>query len=344
MRRLLLVCLCSIVTLLSAWAQDPQYSQFYANPLYLSPAFAGSALAPRVGVNYRNQWPALDATFVTYSASFDYYFPRVNSGVGIIINRDQQFAKLNSTDIGAQYAYQLQLGERVALRAGVQLSFATRSVNFLDLNFGDQFTNDGLRSLVTTDPTLLNAGENISYFDFSSGGLLYSDRAWLGVSGHHLNRPTQSFFDQNSRLPIRMTVHAGYKVPLDDETRQGLAMNVLEREKSLSFAALYKAQGKFDQFDVGTYLTYEPVVFGVWYRGLPIKRTELGLNNNDALIFLFGFKQAGLSIGYSYDLTISNLGTSTGGAHEISASLEFPAPQPKRRVPRSARKLPCPRF
>jgi type IX secretion system PorP/SprF family membrane protein len=201
-----------------------------------------------------------------------------------------------------------------------------------------------LQSLLTSDRAILEAGENVSYFDFSSGGLLYSDRAWLGVSGHHLNRPTQSFFDQNSRLPIRMTVHAGYKVPLDDETRQGLAMNVLEREKSLSFAALYKAQGKFDQFDVGTYLTYEPVVFGLWYRGLPIKQTELGLNNNDALIFLFGFKQAGLSIGYSYDLTISNLGTSTGGAHEISASYEFPAPQPKRRVPRSARKLPCPRF
>ncbi|MBD0255648.1 MAG: type IX secretion system membrane protein PorP/SprF, partial [Cytophagales bacterium] len=266
MRRLLLVCLCSIVTLLSAWAQDPQYSQFYANPLYLSPAFAGSSLAPRVGVNYRNQWPALDATFVTYSASFDYYFPRVNSGVGIIINRDQQFAKLNSTDVGAQYAYQLQLGERVALRTGVQLSFATRSVNFLDLNFGDQFTNEGLQSLITSDPALLDAA-NISYFDFSSGGLLYSDRAWLGVSGHHLNRPTQSFIDQDSRLPIRMTVHAGYKFPLDDETRQGLAMNVLDREKSLSFAALYKGQGKFDQFDVGTYLTYEPVVFGLWYRG-----------------------------------------------------------------------------
>lgn len=344
MRRLLLICLCSVATLLSVCAQDPQYSQFYANPLYLSPAFAGSSLVPRVGVNYRNQWPALDATFVTYSASFDYYFPRVNSGVGLIINRDQQgFAKLNSTDVGAQYAYQLQLGERVALRAGVQLSYVMRSVNFFDLTFGDQYTDRGFTGGPSGEPLLDNAA-NLSYFDFSSGGLLYSDRAWLGVSGHHLNRPSQSFVDGDSRLPIKMTVHAGYKFPLDNETRSGLAQNVLAREKSISFATLYKAQGKFDQFDVGTYLTYEPVVFGLWYRGLPIKKTELGLNNNDALIFLVGFKQEGLSIGYSYDLTISNLGTSTGGAHEISASYEFPAAQPKRRVPRSARRLPCPKF
>ena len=27
---------------LSAWGQDPQFTQFYANPLYLNPAFAGT--------------------------------------------------------------------------------------------------------------------------------------------------------------------------------------------------------------------------------------------------------------------------------------------------------------
>ncbi|MFT4523977.1 MAG: hypothetical protein ACI85F_000118, partial [Bacteroidia bacterium] len=50
-------------------AQDPQFTQFYANPLYLNPAFAGSKRCPRVVMNYRNQWPAISGTFVTYSAS-----------------------------------------------------------------------------------------------------------------------------------------------------------------------------------------------------------------------------------------------------------------------------------
>ncbi|MFA9210006.1 MAG: type IX secretion system membrane protein PorP/SprF, partial [Yersinia sp. (in: enterobacteria)] len=39
-------------------------------------------------------------------------------------------------------------------------------------------------------------------------------------------------------------------------------------ERSITPAFIYKAQGKFDQLDVGMYLTYEPVVFGLWYRGL----------------------------------------------------------------------------
>lgn len=55
----------------SVYAQDPEFTQFYANPLYLNPAFAGSQRCPRVALNYRNQWPALSGTFVTSSASYD---------------------------------------------------------------------------------------------------------------------------------------------------------------------------------------------------------------------------------------------------------------------------------
>ena len=101
---LLLAALFSVFTGLQA--QDPQYSQFYAAPLYLNPAFAGSALGTRATLNYRNQWPSLEASFVTYSDSVDHYFPNMKSGVGLIITNDEQgFGKFRNTDIGAQYAY-----------------------------------------------------------------------------------------------------------------------------------------------------------------------------------------------------------------------------------------------
>ncbi|MDP6908597.1 MAG: type IX secretion system membrane protein PorP/SprF, partial [Flavobacteriales bacterium] len=65
-----------------AFAQDPQFTQFYANPLYLNPAFAGSKRCPRVIMNYRNQWPAISGTFVTYSASFDMDINALHGGLG----------------------------------------------------------------------------------------------------------------------------------------------------------------------------------------------------------------------------------------------------------------------
>ncbi|MCU0352837.1 MAG: type IX secretion system membrane protein PorP/SprF [Cytophagales bacterium] len=329
-----------------AWAQDPQFSQFYANPLYLNPAMAGGALATRVTANYRHQWPALDANFITYSASVDTYFPRINSGLGFIVSRDQQvFARFNSIDVGAQYAYQLQLSRRVAVRAGIQFSYVNRSINYFGLTFGDQFDNRGFLNIQSIDELARNPNPAaLNYMNVSAGGMIYTSRSWLGISAHNLNRPNQSFVGTASPLPTRFSVHGGVKIPLDDNTRYGLAESKTAPERSITPAFQYRAQGRFDQFDVGMYLTYEPVVLGLWYRGLPIKQYERGIYNNDALIFLAGFKQGGLSIGYSYDLTVSNLGTSTGGAHEVSVSYEFPPARPRKRVPRNIKQLPCPKF
>src|SRR5271156_1500498 len=64
-------------------AQDPEFTQFYANPLYLNPAFAGSAHCPRICINYRNQWPGLVSTFVTSSVSYDQQIASISSGVGL---------------------------------------------------------------------------------------------------------------------------------------------------------------------------------------------------------------------------------------------------------------------
>lgn len=60
-------CLLMIVLFLpvSASAQGPQFSQFYAAPLTLSPSFAGSTHGSRMVMNYRNQWPSLPRAFVT---------------------------------------------------------------------------------------------------------------------------------------------------------------------------------------------------------------------------------------------------------------------------------------
>ncbi|MEM7297033.1 MAG: type IX secretion system membrane protein PorP/SprF, partial [Bacteroidota bacterium] len=38
-------------------AQDPQFSQYYAAPLYLNPGLVGINQKGSMGINYRTQWP-----------------------------------------------------------------------------------------------------------------------------------------------------------------------------------------------------------------------------------------------------------------------------------------------
>jgi hypothetical protein len=74
------------------------------------------------------------------------------------------------------------------------------------------------------------------------------------------------------------------------------------------------------------------------YRGIPGMR---GLPNQDSIIFLVGLKlETGMVIGYSYDFMVSNIGTQTKGAHEISIRYQFFMGDPKYRNQRS-RLLKC---
>lgn len=330
---------------LAVQAQDPQYSQFYASPLYLNPAFAGSAFAPRAIVNYRNQWPALSANFITSSFSFDYYFDKVNSGGGLLVTNDAQFSNLRSLDIGLQYAYQLKINDDLFVRAGLQASSVTRSANFYSLTFGDQLSNRGPNGQPTLDP-VANVGPQVKYFDFSSGILAYSRQFWAGLAVHHINRPDQSFISNEiSRLPMKISVQAGYKIHLADYAVGNGLGSQIDREVSISPAILYKRQGKFDQLDAGVYFTYEPLVLGLWYRGIPIRQYKPGINNHDAAIVLIGYRQDALSVGYSYDATISTLGFASGGSHEISIAYQFDnIIKQKKHRPYKKKELSCPRF
>jgi len=339
------LCICVLIALSSGKvsAQDPQYSQFYSAPLYLNPAFAGSSHWTRAGANFRTQWPAIDANFVTMSAYVDHFIDDKNSGIGLLITSDREgLAGLRSTSIGALYAYQLPLSRTFTLRAGAEAAYVLRDINFDKLTFGDQFDQNGFINQPTAET--FNTGASKGFFDLAFGGLLFSESAWLGVSAHHLNQPNQSLIGETSRLPTKLSVHAGYKFFFKPGV-MGEGIYATEQERSIAPTVQYRRQGKFSQLDVGMYLTFEPILFGIWYRGVPYKNFDK-YTNNESLVFMVGFEKKAphdrLNIGYSYDFTISQLGASAGGAHEISIAYAFFTGDP-RKPPKNVRLIPCPR-
>src|SRR5258705_11450238 len=123
---------------LSSLAQDPEFTQFYANPLYLNPAFAGSTRCPRISLNYRNQWPALSGTFVTYSASYDQFVEALGGGIGLLVLNDKAGeGTLTTSNISAVYAYQLNVTREFSVRFGMQGTYVQKKVDWDKLTFGD---------------------------------------------------------------------------------------------------------------------------------------------------------------------------------------------------------------
>ncbi len=330
----------------SAAAQDPQFSQFYAAPLYLNPAFAGSTNQARAGINYRNQWPAIDANFTTMSFFADYFIEDKNSGVGFLLTRDREgLAGLRSLSLGLQYSYELQLTKAIGFRPGIQLAVFNRDVNFDRLTFGDQF--DPSTGEFIDQPTAETFSTNFSktFFDVSFGGVFFTRSAWLGVAANHLNKPNQSIIDERSPLPVKVSLHGGFKFYMKPGV-MGTGVYARNAERSIAPAVQYRHQGDFDQMDMGLYFTFEPLVLGTWYRGVPFKNID-GFVNNESIVLLLGFTQIGakdaINIGYSFDYTISKLGPGSGGAHEFSLVYTWPMRNP-RKPPKDKLIIPCPDF
>jgi type IX secretion system PorP/SprF family membrane protein len=318
--------------------QDMQFSQFYASPLYINPGFTGSTIEHRMTMNYRHQWPNIPGAFEAYHATYEYNASEINSGFGLILNREDVGSfGLTTNLVALSYAYRFQLKRKLYLQPGIKFAYASRSLDYSKLIFNDQLENNS--SLTADEDAFANA--SVSYPDISSGILLYGENYWMGISINHINEPNQSLLNEGdeSLLPRKFSMHGGYKFKLSGPIKKRLSA------KDVSIAANYKSQGLYDQFDIGAYYNHEPFVFGFWYRGIPgFKSYEPGVQNNDAIVILLGLSvpDRNLRIGYSYDITISRLAANTGGAHELSLVYEVASPRKKRKNRRFI--VPCAKF
>ena len=316
----------------SASAQDPQFSQFYASPLYLNPALTGNTYQDRIILNYRRQWLGIAPGYETYCVSYDHNDSKLHSGFGGMVLRDVAGSNgLAFTHAAFNYSFEARIDHKRAVRFGTRLGYTLRQFDQGSLVFADQ--------IIREDPSAsIEAGfrNSTSYFDGSTGVMYFSEAFWFGVSFNHLNRPQQTLFtDGNVRLPVRSSFHTGYRFAMDGQK--------LRRSKTyMTVAAHYKMQDKWDQLDIGTYLDHDRLNFGLWYRGLPaVKSYQPGYPNDESIIAMVGYETPQqIRITYSYDITISLLSMRSGGAHEISVIYEWP----KRGKNKKWRAVPCPKF
>lgn len=312
-------------------AQDPQYSQFYANQVMLNPAFTGSGIGYRFALNYRAQWVGIPGYYKQTAFAFDMplYIGNTTQGVGVCINNDVAGeGNLARTNILLNYAYEIPLTDvrdgghtlRLGLSGGIQQA----SIDFYKLRFPDQIDPQDGFVYQSQDP-ILGANRSKLREDVNAGLVYYNNYAFVSLSAEHLTQPRQvftNFSGPESKLPMKYTLSGGMRIPLGDFRNP--------EKLSITPVFLAKMQGPFFQFDVGTYVNIEPMVFGFWYR------------HQDAVVALIGLQKGPFRLGYSYDYTVSSLTNSISqGSHEISLGLEF-AKDPRK--VKKWRSYPCPKF
>lgn len=309
-----------------AHAQDPHFSQYYANPLYLNPAFAGVKKCPQVHLNYRNQYPALQSVYRTYSASYDQYVEGIKGGLGFMVMRDEAGnGALDLTEVSAIYSYHLNVTRKFTLLAGFQATFRQRSLNWGSFTFPDQI--DQFYGFVKPTNEVEPGNTVNNHLDLSVGFLGFTENFYIGVTGHHLTQPNEAFLS-NDKLPFKLTAHAGASIPLGRKRLHNSTRNLLIPN------VVYQLQGTASQLCTGLSFNRGPISGGLAWR--------VGGNNPDAVIIILGVapEKQPWTIGYSYDYTVNDLTNITGGAHEITLGYSFPCRIKKKGI----REIKCPSF
>jgi type IX secretion system PorP/SprF family membrane protein len=223
-------------------AQDPHFSQFFANRVYLNPAYAGFDPGGAVTVNYREQWfglsggetRALGSGFRTFNATTDLQAPcflrfdRANMGFSISGFRDEAGgAPLSVQGIALAMSHERPLLkgkassklQRLDLRVGTQIQYSQQGLDSDYLLYSDLL--DPVIGL-TGDPRSLRLQSN--FYPLMNAGFLIrgnfrrnKDRDALFAIGAQLaniNQPYVSLFEPATaaRIPVRMTLHGGFTV------------------------------------------------------------------------------------------------------------------------------------
>jgi type IX secretion system PorP/SprF family membrane protein len=288
--------------------QDPVVSQYMFNGLLLNPAYAGSKEYFSTTLLHRTQWanwgPGAPQTQVfTFHARLK---DQVN-GVGLMVSNDH-LGVTNQTDIYANYAYHIPMGDKHRLSLGLRGGFSYYRAELNKLVYWDQ--NDQIFTKGVVTDFVPNAG---------TGAYFYSRRFYAGVSVPHL-----------LSYDPREMFHLGNDVTTIPHIRRHYLLTT-------GYA-----------FEVSHNVVVKPSVLVRYVKNAPIQadfNCNVLLNNmlwvgasyrtGDSFVGMLELQATKrFRIGYAYDYTLTNIRNYSAGSHEIMLGYDFGYQVLKMKTPR----------
>lgn len=345
-------------TICQVWAQDPVFTQYYTNKLYLNPAYTGYETGTTVNLNYRNQWykvGGVDTKFNTQSVGISSEIPNYMSAVGFLyMDNIEGIGKIRWQSVAASYAWRSRVcrmeNRRWELSLGLKGSYNWYSLNPDRFTFSDQLDPfEGRLNKPTGFTGLLDPRLMPKFFDLDFGALLefeVSSNHTLRVGGavNHLVRVEESFLGLDDTLRPRYTGHLSYVIDNafgfnQENPYQIVIMFKTDIQASANRAIVANA---FNQtlFDYGVSFGSRnaPGIFGgFWHRHTsttPIITAAKSSDNINTLAILLGYELGdrqklsasdfSTRIGISYEYDYSGTRSDSGGVIEASIIFRFP--------------------
>lgn len=292
MKKIILVFL--VFVSVKAFAQqDALLNQYMFNKFLINPAYTGTQKSISAIAIHRNQWVSMKGAPVTNSFSLHSPISDFNMGIGGYVI-DDRIGPLHDITLMGSYAYRINF-QKAILSMGIQVGFKHSS---MDNGKVDMYTPN--------DPNNIWGSEKSFIPDANLGLYLYGENYYLGASTRQLFNSRLGVLEKNGQnIYTKMDQHyyfmGGFVFPLTD--------NIMCRPSTL----VKYVNNTDPNVDLNvSFLLNNLLWLGTSYRsGNQVAfLAELNINNQ-------------LSVGYSFDFPLSELGSYSYGTHEIMVSYNF---------------------
>ncbi len=283
--------------------QDPQFTQYMYNKLFMNPAYAGMRQALCASYINRQQWTGFDGAPKTGDFAVDIFLPKLKGGLGLTLMHDKLGFE-NTMAYRLQYSFHIPLSNST-IGIGIEAGAISKRI-------GPTGTNSWIATTTwQNDPSIPPQLKKTTY-DLGLGLWYQRQNMWFGVSSTHLAAQPVNDGTLVTLSPGPATTHnLIYNLARHYYVTGGVNFEAGSFVIRPSF--LVKTDATITQFDLNVNALWnERFWFGATYR------------YQDAISPMIGFQlpgkdnpESGLKVGFAYDYTTSNLNNYTNGTFEL---------------------------
>jgi type IX secretion system PorP/SprF family membrane protein len=286
-------------------AQDPIFSLFESTAMNFNPSHVGNEDYSRVSIGYRNQYPTYKSPFATYTAAYDLYLQKINSGFGLMVMHDNVGKGIfTTTSVSLAYSNNIRIANELYVRGGISISYFNRKRDPNGLIFPDMPYFNGNIAYPANYPVIQN---NTIYAGFGATLLFRRFKAGaaiLNLTGKKLSKSTLISLP----APLKITGYAAFDIPvLHRYNRRAIKEDAFV----ISPYVRYIRQYDFDDIDIGAYFDLNTLFIGLSHR------SDASFKSS-TFVVAAGFRTQFFNM--SYSANFGDLGTTPRyvSAHEVS--------------------------